>query len=143
MTLVLGLLLQSRSLIVPTLRFCINLTEGDGDLGGLKDHPIEDTGAKRTSEAPVGTSEERGRSPRDKKQNLEKVFKALENRGQGPNKETKGLHKGTKSRKERKPEDNQLRKGVQDLRKWFERKDLALEKEPACQNLKTETEKGK
>ena len=66
----------------------------------------------------------------------------MENRGQGPNKETKGLHKGTKSRKERKPEDNQLRKGVQDLRKWFERKDLAPEKEPACQNLKTETEEG-
>ena len=111
-------------------------------MGGLKDHPIEDTGAKRTSEAPVGTSEERGRSPRDKKLNLQKAFKALENRGQGPDKVTKGPQKGTKSRKERKTEDNQLRKGVQDLRKWFERKDPAPEKEPACEDMKKGAENG-
>ena len=67
----------------------------------------------------------------------------MENRGQGPNKETKGLHKKTKSQKGRNPEDNQLGKGVQDLRKWFERKDKTPEKEPVCQNLKTEPEEGK
>ena len=37
-----------------------------GDLGGSKDHPSEDTGAKRSSVALVGASEVRGRSSRDK-----------------------------------------------------------------------------
>ena len=72
---------------------------------------------------------------------MKKVLKALENRDQGLKKVTKGLHKGTKSHKERKPEDNQVGKGVQDLRKWFERKDKAPGKEPDCQDLKTENEK--
>ena len=67
----------------------------------------------------------------------------MENRGQGPNKETKGLHKETKSRKGRNPEDNQPGKGVQDLRKWFERKGKAQEKEPECQDQKTEPEERK
>ena len=109
-----------------------------GDLGGLKDHPIEDTGARRTSEAPVGTSEERGRSPRNKKLELKRVIKALEKRGQGPNKEIKGPLKETRNRKQKKPEDNQPGKGVQDLRRWFEKKDP--EKEPDRKDLKPGTD---
>ena len=110
-----------------------------GDLGGLKDHPIEDTGARRTSEAPVGTSEERGRSPRNKKPDMKKAIKALEKRGQGPSKETKGPQKETKNRRQRKIEDNQPGKGVQDLRRWFERKEPG--KEPDSKDTKQETER--
>ena len=96
-------------------------------MGGLKDHPIADTGAEKTSEAPVGTSEERGRSPGDKKPDMKKAIKALEKRVQGPSKVTGGPQKETKVRKQRKLEDNQTGKGVQDLRKWFERRDSRKE----------------
>ena len=111
-----------------------------GDLDGLKDHPFEDTGAKKTSEAPVGASEERGRSPRNNQQNLKKVFKTLEHRGQGPNKVTKGLHNETRSRRRSKLEDSQPRKGFLDLRKWFERQGPAQEKEQERQDQKKEPE---
>ena len=107
-----------------------------GDLGGLKDHPIADTGAEKTSEAPVGTSEERGRSPRNKKPDMKKAIKALEKRGQGPSKETGGPQKETKIRRQRKLEDNQTGKGVQDLRKWFERREPR--KEPDRKDMKQE-----
>ena len=100
--------------------------------------PIDDTGARRPSKAPVGTSEERGRSPRNKKLELKKVTKALEKRGQGPNKETKGPLKETKNRKQKKQEDNQPGRKVQDLRRWFERKEP--EKEPERKDLKQENE---
>ena len=105
-----------------------------GDLGGLKDHPIADTGAEKTSGAPVGTSEERGRSPRNKKPDMKKATKALEKRDQGPSKATGGPHKETKVRKQRKSEDNQPGKRVQDLRKWFERREPG--KEPDRKDLK-------
>ena len=57
-----------------------------GDLGGLKDHPSEDTGAKKLSRAPVGASEVRGRSSSNKKPDQKKVNKTLESWVQGPNK---------------------------------------------------------
>ena len=88
-----------------------------GDLDGLKDHPFEDTGARQISGAPVGASEERGRSSRDKQQNMKKVMKTLEPRAQGPSKGTKRLETETRGRKKRKPEDSQLRKGFMDLNK--------------------------
>ena len=112
-----------------------------GDLGGLKDHPIADTdtGAEKTSGAPVGTSEERGRSPRNKKPDKKKAIKALEKRDQGPSKETKGPQKETKNRRQRKLEDNQPGKGVQDLRRWFERKEPGTE--PDRKDMKQENER--
>ena len=57
-----------------------------GDLGGLKDHPSEDTGAKKPSEAPVGASEARGRSSKDKKPEQKRVAKTLDSWVQGPSK---------------------------------------------------------
>ena len=57
-----------------------------GDLDGHKDHPSDDTGARSPSKAPVGASEVRGRSSKDKKPDQKKVFKTLESWVQGPSK---------------------------------------------------------
>lgn len=52
-----------------------------GDLGGLMDHPSEDNGAKKPSEALVGASEARGRSSRNKQPDKKKVKKTLKHLG--------------------------------------------------------------
>ena len=111
-----------------------------GDLGGLKDHPSEDTGAKKPSKAPVGASEVRGRSSRDKKPDLKKVNKTLESWVQGPNKGTEGPATRPKSLKKRATEDNQSRKGFKDIRRWFEGQGLAQEGRKGRKDLKPEPE---
>ena len=111
-----------------------------GDLDGLKDHPSEDTGARKPSKAPVGASEERGRSSRDKQQKMKKVLKTLEPRDQGPNKVAERLGTETRSRKKRKPEDSQSGKGFMDLKQWFERQGSAQEKGQERLDLKTDQE---
>ena len=70
---------------------------------------------------------------------MKKAIKALEKRDQGPSKETKGPQKETKNRRQRKLEDNQPGKGVQDLRRWFERKEPRTE--PDRKDMKQENER--
>merc|ERR1712098_265885 len=77
-----------------------------GDLGGLKDHPSEDTGAKKTSQAPVEVSEARGRSSKDKQPDKKNIKKALEHWAQGPNKGTKGLTMEPRGQGRRAAEDS-------------------------------------
>ena len=109
-------------------------------MGGLKDHPSEDTGAKKPSKAPVEASEARGRSSGDKKPDLKKVNKTLESWVQGPNKGTEGPATRTKSLKKRVSEDNQPRKGFKDIRSWFEGQGLAQEEGKGRKDLKPEPE---
>ena len=112
-----------------------------GDLDGHKDHPSDDTGARSPSRAPVGASEARGRSSRDKKPEQKKVAKTLESWVQGPSKKTEGLAPKAKSLKKRAPEDNQIRKeGFRDIRSWFESKGSAQEKEKERKDPKLDPE---
>ena len=109
------------------------------DLGGLKDHPSEDTGAKKPSRAPVGASEARGRSSKDKKPDQKKVTKTLESWVQGPSNGTERLTMKTKSLNKRALEDTQPRKGgLKDIRSWFERQGLAQEEGKGRKDLKPE-----
>ena len=110
-----------------------------GDLDTLKDHPSEDTGAKQPSRAPVGASEARGRSSKDKKPDQKKVIKTLESWVQGPSNGTERLAAKTKSLNKRALEDTQPRKGVfKDIRTWFERQGHAQEEVKEHKDLKPE-----
>ena len=88
-----------------------------GELGDPEGHPSVDPVAQRPSKATGGASEERGSCTRDKTKAQNRALKALGMRYPDQT-ERRGVVE--RSGRTKKKTGNTTRKGVNDIRKWFE-----------------------